>query len=540
LQLYSKVVFMFELAKDQTSITERAILRKLRVWIIALATACLLAGIGVGAMLSGRPTVAQNEVQIARAPEALSASFAEIARRVEPAVVNIETIATTPDVVDKDNEDKDDSSSNNPLLDMFRRQARRPARGVGSGFIVNAKGYILTNEHVIEGSARIIVGLQTGEKYRGKVVGIDEETDVAVIKIEAPQDLPTVTLGDSNAAQVGDWVLAIGSPFGLDQTVTAGIISKKERETPYFTNFQRFLQTDAAINRGNSGGPLVNMRGEVIGINSQIATSTGDYNGIGFALPASEANFVYRQIVSQGKVRRGYLGVTLESVKDEFARVYGLPEAKGAIIMDVQQTKDGQLTPAAKAGLQKIDIITEFNGQPVASAQDLIQKVAGSPVGQSAAFTYLRDREGKLEKHVANVVLGERPPPQVLKQFEDTPPSKTKESDPKGNGLHLGITLAELTQQLISDKHLAGVRGLYVKDVDPNGLAAEVRVSGGQQALNEGDVVTLINRVPVATLADFQRVLNGLKPGDPIVLQVSRYIKDLNQVTTRIVQFTYQ
>ena len=253
-------------------------------------------------MLSGRPTVAQNEVQIARAPEALSASFAEIARRVEPAVVNIETMTAATDVADKDNEDKDDQLSNNPLLDMFRRQARRPStRGVGSGFIVSPKGYILTNEHVVEGSTRIIVGLQSGEKYRGRVVGIDEETDVAVVKIDAPQDLPTVTLGDSNAAQVGDWVLAIGSPFGLDQTVTAGIISKKERETPFFTNFQRFLQTDAAINRGNSGGPLVNMRGEVIGINSQIATSTGDYNGIGFALPAVEANFVYRQILAQGK-----------------------------------------------------------------------------------------------------------------------------------------------------------------------------------------------------------------------------------------------
>ncbi len=540
MQLFSKVVFMFDLAKDETTVNERAILRKLRVWIIALATACLLAGIGVGAMLSGRPTVAQNEVQIARAPEALSASFAEIARRVEPAVVNIETIAAAPDVAEKDKDDKDDQLSNNPLLDMFRHQARPPAREVGSGFIVHPKGYILTNEHVVEGSSRIIVGLQSGEKYRGRVIGIDEETDVAVIKIDSPQDLPTVTLGDSNAAQVGDWVLAIGSPFGLDQTVTAGIISKKERETPFFTNFQRFLQTDAAINRGNSGGPLVNMRGEVIGINSQIATSTGDYNGIGFALPATEANFVYRQIVSQGKVRRGYLGVTLESVKDEFAKVYGLPEAKGAIIMDVQQTKDGQPTPAAKAGLQKIDIITEFNGQPVASAQDLIQKVAGSPVGESAAFTYLRDRDGKLEKHVANVVLGERPPPQLLRESDDQPPAKSKESDPKGNGLHLGITLAELTQQLINDKHLAGIRGLYVKEVDPNGLAAEVRLAGGQQALNEGDVVTLINRVPVATLADFQRVLNGLKPGDPIVLQVSRYVRDLNQVTTRIVQFTYQ
>ena len=530
---------MFDLVKDQTTINERAILRKLRVWIIALGTACLLAGIGLGAMLSGRPIVAQSEAQIAHAPEALSASFAEIAKRVEPAVVNIETIAAATEITEKDNPDKDDQSSSNPLLDMFRRQARRPQRGVGSGFIVSPKGYILTNEHVVEGSSRIIVGLQSGEKYRGRVIGIDKETDVAVVKIDAPSDLPIVTLADSNAAQVGDWVLAIGSPFGLDQTVTAGIISKIERESPFFSNFQRFLQTDAAINRGNSGGPLVNMRGEVIGINSQIATSTGDYNGIGFALPAGEANFVYRQIVAQGRVRRGYLGVTLESVKDEYARVYGLAEAKGAIIMDVQPTKDGQPTPAAKAGMQSNDIITEFNSQPVLNAQDLIQKVASTPVGESANFTFLRDRDGKLEKMNANVVLGERPDPTQLGELDEDAPSKTapRESETK-NGLHLGLTLGELTQQLMTDKHLAGVRGLYVKEVDPSGLAAELRAPNGQQALNEGDVITRINRVPVTTLTDFQRVLTGLKTGDPIVLQVSRYVRD--RVTTRIVQFTYQ
>lgn len=530
---------MFDLAKNQTTINERVILRKLRIWIIALGAACLLAGIGLGAMLSGRPTVAQSEAQIARAPEALSASFAEIAKRVEPAVVNIETIAATTDVAEKDNPDKDDQSSSNPLLDMFRRQARRPARGVGSGFIVSPKGYILTNEHVVEGSSRIIVGLQSGEKYRGRVIGIDKETDVAVVKIDAAQDLPIVTLADSNAAQVGDWVLAIGSPFGLDQTVTAGIISKIERESPFFSNFQRFLQTDAAINRGNSGGPLVNMRGEVIGINSQIATSTGDYNGIGFALPAGEANFVYRQIVAQGRVRRGYLGVTLESVKEEYARVYGLPEAKGAIIMDVQPTKDGLPTPAAKAGMQSNDIITEFNSQPVLSAQDLIQKVASTPVGESATFTFLRDRDGKLEKMNASVVLGERPDPPQLGDPDETTPPKTNQKDTESkNGLHLGLTLGELTQQLITDKHLAGVRGLYVKEVDPSGLAAELRAPNGQQALNEGDVITRINRVPVTALADFQRVLSGLKTGDPIVLQVSRYVRD--RVQTRIVQFTYQ
>lgn len=532
---------MFELANNQSTINERAILRKLRVWIIALGSACLLAGIGIGAMLSGRPTVAQNEPQIARAPEALSASFAEIARRVEPAVVNIETMTASAEVAEKDDEEKDELTPNNPLLDMFRRQARRPSRSVGSGFIVNAKGYILTNEHVVEGSSRIIVGLQSGERYRGRVIGIDEETDVAVVKIDAPRDLPTVTLGDSNLAQVGDWVLAIGSPFGLDQTVTAGIISKKERETPYFTNFQRFLQTDAAINRGNSGGPLVNMRGEVIGINSQIATSTGDYNGIGFALPAGEANFVYQQLVSQGKVRRGYLGVTLDSVKEEFAKVYGLPEAKGAVIMDVQETKDGQPTPAAKAGMQSNDIITEFNGQQIINAQDLIQKVAATPVGESASFVFLRDRDGKLEKHSASVVLGERPPPQVVRDTTEPPPvAKPKDPDPKGNGLQLGITLTELTNQLVTQKGLSGVRGLYVKDVDPNGLAAEVRIASGQQALTAGDVITRINRAPVVTLADFQRILGGLKPGDPIVLHVSRFSTQSNRITTRIVQFTYQ
>jgi len=531
---------MSELSKDPSKIDEEAILRKLRVWIIALGTACLLAGIGVGAMLSGRPTVAQNEVQIARAPEALSASFAEIARRVEPAVVNIETTAPSPAMPAKDPDEKEDQSANNPLLDMFRRQQRRPDRGVGSGFIVNAKGYILTNEHVVQGASRIMVGLQSGQRFPARVIGIDDETDVAVIKIEAGRDLPTVTLGDSNNSQVGDWVLAIGSPFGLDQTVTAGIISKKERETPYFTPFQRFLQTDAAINRGNSGGPLVNMRGEVIGINSQIATSTGDYNGIGFALPASEASFVYRQIVAQGKVRRGYLGVTLDSVKEEYARVYGLPEAKGAIIMDVYQTKDGQPTPAAKAGMETNDIITEFNGQSVASAQDLIQKVAGSPIGETAAFTFLRDRDGKLEKRTANVVLGERPPLAQRDDSEEPARTSAKEPDPKGNGLHLGITLAELTQQLSTEKRLTGVRGLYVKDVDPNGLAAEVRLPTGGQALGEGDVITRLNRVPVTTLADFQRVLGGLKPGDPVVLHVATYSGALKRVTSRIVQFTYQ
>jgi len=535
-----KWCLMFETNK-QLTFDERVILRKLRLWVITLGTACLVTGIGVGAMLSGRPTVAQHDLQVAHAPEALSASFAEIARKVEPAVVNIETMTAAPPVAEKDGQDKDDEPSN-PLLDMFRPRDRRPSRGVGSGFIVDSKGYILTNEHVIEGANVIRVVLQSGEEYRAKVIGIDGETDLAVLKIDPKQSLPTVALGDSNAVQVGDWVLAIGSPFGLDQTVTAGIISKKERETPYFTSFQRFLQTDAAINRGNSGGPLVNMKGEVIGINSQIATSTGDYNGIGFALPATEASFVYKQLVAEGKVRRGYLGVTLESVKKEFAKVYGLPEARGAIIMDVAQVTNGQQTPAAKAGIVSNDIITEFNGQPVMNAQDLIQKVAGTPVGQSVTLTFVRDVDSKLENHTANVVLAERPIPSTstAPTVEPPPSDRTDNSGARPTGVRLGIKLAELTQQLIAEKHLVGLRGLYVKDLDPNGLAAEVRAPNGQPALGEGDVITRINRTPVTTLAEFERVLSTLKPGDPIVLNVSRYSRETQRIAPRIVQFTLQ
>jgi len=531
---------MFDLSRNSSTEQERAILRKLRVWIATLAVACLLAGIGVGAMLSGRTTTAQPEIQVARAPEALSASFAEIARRVEPAVVNIETTQAQMEVSEKD-EDKEDQTPNNSLLDMFRRPRRSPTRGVGSGFIVSAKGYILTNNHVIEDASRIIVGLQSGEKYRGTVVGVDPETDVAVIKIDTPRDLPTVTLGDSNAAQVGDWVLAMGSPFGLDQTVTAGIISKKERETPFFNVFQRFLQTDAAINRGNSGGPLVNMRGEVIGMNSQIATSTGDYNGIGFALPANETSFVYKQLIAQGKVQRGYLGITLESVHDEYAKVYGLSEAKGAIITSVTAVESGQTTPAAKVGLQAGDIITDFENSPVLNAQDLIQRVASTPVGQQVSLTFFREANGKLDKKTVSVALAERPI-QNTREWVGPVSAPPKSGEPRGNSLHLGITLAELTPPLLADLHLSGVQGLYVKDIDANGLVAELRTPGGQPAISERDIITRINRTPVSSLADFQRVLNGLKPGDPIVLNMIRILRDMkgDRQVPLIVQFTYQ
>src|SRR5881227_283269 len=430
---------MFESFK-QTSEVETAMLRKLRMWIAALGAVCLLTGIGIGAILAGRPAVAQEELQAAaRAPEALSASFVEVARRVEPAVVNIDTLQASSEVAEGDNDDKSDRTPQNPLDDLYRRQLPRPTRGVGSGFIIDPKGFILTNNHVIEGASRITIGLPSGERFRGKVVGIDTETDLALIKIDADHDLPVMKFGDSNSVQVGDWVLAIGSPFGLDQTVTAGIISKKERDSAAFQTFQRFLQTDAAINRGNSGGPLVNMHGEAIGVNSQIATLTGDYNGIGFALPSNEAKFVASQILAQGKVKRGFLGVRLESVHAEFARVYHLPDAKGAVVVDMPPDRGGQVTPAAKAGIQLNDVIVEFNGQPVQDSNDLIAKVAATNVGQSVMLTFLREVDGKLERRTAVAMLADRS--ESIARDNDITPRERPDKE-KSNSARLGLTLS--------------------------------------------------------------------------------------------------
>ncbi|MFL6332986.1 MAG: trypsin-like peptidase domain-containing protein [Pyrinomonadaceae bacterium] len=536
---------MLQIPKGQTTETERAILRHLRVWIAALAAGCLLVGVGVGAMLSRTSVFAGEGEQpaspaaIARAPEALSASFAEIARRVEPSVVNIDTVSAAPQVADKDGDDDNDedgNSNDNPLLDMLRRNARRPSRGVGSGFIVDPKGVILTNYHVVEGMSGIMVKLQSGEQLRGTVVGSDEETDIAVIKVNAGRDLPAVNFGNSDDMQVGDWVLAIGSPFGLEQTVTAGIISTKERQTDPGASFRRFIQTDAAINRGNSGGPLVNMRGEVIGINSQIATSTGDYNGIGFALPTNIASSVYKQLMAGGKVRRGYLGVFLDSVKPEFARVYQLPKAAGAIIKDVADGKG----PAAAAGIQTNDVVVEFNGQPVENAQDLI-KVAATPVGETVAVTYLREVSDKLERRTASVKIGERPArtaaaaggetkseekPGRVENLPQEEPPKDKNDRPV-----LGLKLSELTPQIANERNLKGLRGLYVQDVDQAGIAFDAGITKSM-------VIQRINRQSVSTIEDFERVINTLKPGDPIVLHVSAYNGE--KVLQQIFQFTFQ
>ncbi len=474
-------------------------------------------------------------VGVAAQPDRLVKSFSEIAKKVEPAVVSIDTKGRTPQVTARTTVPPSSSADGNDVMEFLRRQMQeKPVRAVGSGFIVERSGYIVTNAHVVEDASRITVRLDSGEEYTAKVVGTDEQTDIAILKIEAGRDLPAVKFGDSDKAQVGDWVLAMGSPFGLAKTVTAGIISQKQRETPFASAFQRFIQTDAAINRGNSGGPLVNTEGEVIGVNSQIATSTGDYNGIGFALPSRITENVLDQIIKNGKVRRGYLGAYLDSVKVEFAKVYGLKEPKGAIITDVRDPA----SPAAVAGLKIGDIITDFNGQQVDSAQDLIGKIAATSPDQSVTIGYLRENGEKLDTRTASIKLNERPSNRTSRDNEEDDRRVMPVDGVKGEPKPFGLSLSELSPILIEKYKIGAKKGLIVKEINPTSFIADVKDSLGGEALGEGDLIQRINRVSVTDLKSFNETVSKLKRGDPVVLHVLEYNpRSLNQ-ESKIVQFT--
>lgn len=501
-------------------------------------TACFACLITIAeTQISTAQIESEKPVASAVTPEMLSASFAKISKRVESAVVNIDTKGKVTDTITLKGE-KPDQEKSDDIMEFFRQQMpRRPNYAVGSGFIVDKTGYILTNFHVIDDAARISVKLQSGEEFVAKVVGTDEETDLAVLKIEANRELPFIKLGNSDEAQVGDWVLAIGSPFGLDQTVTAGIISKTRRETPYGSQFQKFIQTDAAINRGNSGGPLVDMNGDVIGINSQIATSTGDYNGIGFALPSNEAANVYRQIREIGKVKRGYLGVILDSVKNEFAKVYGLPEAKGAIITEIRD----KTSAAANAGLQAGDVILEFNNEKILSANDLIAKVAATTPSKEVNVLYLREVGTNLERKNATIKLAERPSnDKKIEEEDDSKPTKLPVSDVKKPIEPFGLTLVELTPALAAVYKLEGAKGLIIKNINPASFIADVKTSNGTDALSEGDLIQRINRVSVTDIKAFNDTVNKLKKGDAVVLHVQTYDPRQRSLQFRIVQFTVQ
>jgi serine protease Do len=480
-------------------------------------------GVFFGVWLVGKSSFAEKPIDYSLAPETLSASFTEVAKRIEPAVVNIEAKKKGDEILIRGNNNQDE------LSDSLRRQQNRPNYEIGSGFVVEKDGLIITNFHVIEDSVKIFVKLQNGEEYIAKIVGTDKETDLAILKINAGKDLPMAKFGDSESVQIGDWVLAIGSPFGLAQTVTAGIISQTKRETPS-SNFQKFIQTDAAVNRGNSGGPLVNMRSEVIGVNSQIATITGDYNGISFALPSNDAKYVLQEILANGKVRRGYLGVNSDSIKPEFSKVYGIPETKGAMITNVADKE----SPAGKAGLQINDVIISLNNQAILGSQDLIAKVALTEPEKDVPIIFYREINGKFIKQTTTAKLAERPSDNRI--YDVDPPRKLNPSEYKP----FGLSLIELTQTVAKNTNFEGQKGLLIKAIDTNSFIADVRNEDGSLAIRENDLIQRINLKPISDLKTFNEIAEKLKVGDAVVLHLASYNRKTQKIQTKIVSFTVQ
>jgi serine protease Do len=470
--------------------------RYARVIVILVAICCLSIGIAVGAIVSGiaRAKSEDNHLTISSAPIApdmLSVTFARAARDVEPCVAHIRVWEG----------------------EAFARE------GTGSGVIVNAGGFILTNAHVVSSANKIRVKLSDGTETDAKVIGVDTQTDLAVIKIETNKPLPAARMGDSDKLTVGDWVLAIGSPFGLEQTVTAGIISAKDRVTDIGSSaFQQFLQTDAAINPGNSGGPLVNLAGEVIGINTQIATSTGAYSGIGFALPSSTAVETYNQLVTNGHVRRGFLGIKPQEITPQIARLNNIADGQGVVVLDL--TSD--TSPAATAGLQSGDVITSINSQKVKSARELIRRIASLPIGSLASVEYIRAGE----RRTASVKLEERKDETQGRQsarplpFDPRNPRRApeKSEEPQDRGKSrsgLGINAKTLTPEMARVQGLEGAHGAIVVSVEPGSIADE-------NNLTSDDLIVETNNRPVSNQEDFLRITRELKSGDDVVIKVLR------------------
>src|SRR5256714_5524673 len=442
-----------------------------------------------------------------------ASSFSGIVNRVEPAVVNI----ATTQVLERKSTKKRRSSpqqqfdQDDPMQDFFdrffdgRQDAQPQAeRSLGSGVIVDKRGYILTNNHVVEQATKIQVQLDGNpQKYTAKVIGVDEDTDLAVIKIEANKDLPTAKLGNSDGVQVGDWVLAIGSPFGLQATVTAGIVSAKDRAGiggPAH-QFQRFLQTDAAINPGNSGGPLVDLAGEVIGINTAIVTGSRGYEGVGFALPSTTAISVYNQIISQGKVTRGSIGVSFQpDLATNAITLKELGAPYGVVIMGVEPG-----SPAEKAGLKGGDVITSVNGAPIKSGDDLVNPIAQASIGSKVKLTYIRDRAQK--ETTAVVEDRTRVFPTQAGRLSDQP----GESAPA----EFGLRVDSLTPERASRVGMEGQRGVLVTEVDPASFADELQ-------FNRGDVISEINHEPINSVDDYRKAVAKLKPGMNVTFKVLR------------------
>jgi serine protease Do len=395
----------------------------------------------------------------------------------------------------------EDTFFNNPFFQPFFGSSRRPPptlreHGLGSGVIVSPDGYILTNNHVVEKATEIRVVLPDKREFRGKVVGTDPKTDVAVVKIVAT-GLPTLMLGDSSKIQVGDYALAIGDPFGIGETATMGIVSATGRGNLDIEDYEDFIQTDASINPGNSGGALINARSELIGINTAILAGEGGGNqGIGFAVPINMARYVMEAILKHGKVVRGYLGVAIQEVTPGLAKAFNVPPEKGALVGDV--TPGG---PAAKAGLQKGDVIEELNGQPITGPNDLKLKIASLPPGTVAE---MRVNHAGQEKDVS-VTLGELPEKGAQKAE-----GESDEQNPMR-----GVQVDDLTPEVARELGLRpDTKGVVITDVDPGSPAADA-------GLRRGDVIQEVNRRSVNSVSDFQRAMRQAGK-QPVVLSVNR------------------
>jgi serine protease Do len=475
-----------------------ALKRRHLAWLL-LFTLALGAGFGgwsAGAFAGSRPVQApRTGIAGPIIPAALpvaSGSFAQVAENVAPAVVNINTVTRG-------------AGGRTPIEEFFgeeffRRffgdipEREQQQRSLGSGVVVDPSGIVLTNAHVVERATDIEIATSDGKKHKAKLVGVDRRTDLAVLRLQGGGPFPAATLGDSEKIKVGDWVLAIGSPFGLQQTVTAGIISAKGRSLNQGGLYDDFLQTDAAINPGNSGGPLVNMNGEVVGINSAILSRSGGNIGIGFAIPANMARRIYTELVAKGKVTRGWLGVSIQPLTPELAASFGLSAPKGVLISDVVQD-----SPAEKAGIKAGDIITEFNGKKVDTPQDLQKAVTATEPGKSAAVSLWRD---KAQKSV-DLKIAETPDDGVALR-----------SGSKGRSL-VGLEVRPITPDVARQLNLRSTEGVVVFRVEEEGPAAEAGVQ-------RGDVIREVNRQRIRSMQDFDRAVRDLKEGDRVTVLLQR------------------
>jgi serine protease Do len=476
------------------------------------------------------PLVIPNPVQ-------LQSAFATIAKQVEPSVVNISTTylpkaqspsqarprrrSAQPDEGDEgDQGEQGDQGGQGGMEDFFQRffgnpfgnggtmpqMPQRKGYALGSGVVVDRAGYILTNNHVVDKADRIQVKF-TGDttEYEAKVVGVDAATDLAVIRIEGRNNLTPARIGNSDAVQVGDWAMAIGSPFGFQATVTIGIISAKERDVDPTQQFQHFLQTDAAINPGNSGGPLLNINGEVIGINTAIASRSGGYQGIGFAMPVNQAVMVYNEIIKNGKVTRGGIGVSFSPSDGPAAgsllKAYGARE--GAFVQNVAPGG-----PADKAGMKGGDIIVAVEGKPIRNGGELIERVTSTPIGTPLTITVWRD--GKRQDF--RVVVAD-----LAQVFPDRFGSaKEEEAGPaEGTQARFGITIENLTDARREKMGIKQHGGVLISAVEPSSFAEDINML-------QGDVLIEINRQPINSVDDVKRIQNSLKAGEAVAFRILR------------------